>query len=162
MIAGIFSPFVFSIGSLLNVNLRVDVSIALAVLLLFLILAILSSFLIQVSLTLIYEDWDDSDSGFMKTVNKIKKHWYEGTILHLAYPVSLIMFLLGGSIFIFFPILVLNYLTNGTFILESGSFMTQVIELLIISTLLIFPAYPALTWGQYYQHRLRFSDSNLE
>jgi hypothetical protein len=137
-----------------------EIAISLAVIISFIIIAIIISFLIQLSLILVFEEWKDYEGSFKQKINNLINYWYEGLILYIAFPVTLIMFILGGSIFIFFPVLVFNYFTNGAFILGSGAFMTQILELLLISTFLLFPAYPALTWGQYYKHKLIFGISS--
>jgi hypothetical protein len=148
------------ISSLFRSFVNKETAISLAVIISFIIIAIIVSFLIQLSLILIFEDWKDYEGIFKQKFNNLISHWYEGLILYLAFPVTLIMFILGGSIFIFFPVLVFNYLTSGAFFLGSGALMTQILELLLVSTFLLFPAYPALTWGQYYKHKLIFGISS--
>ena len=156
--SGLLNGISNSFNSILDSNILLIISLIVS----FLLTIILTSFLIQLALIVLYEDWKDYEGSFMTKMNNIKNYWYEGAILYLAFPITLIMFLLGGSILIFFPVLFINFLTNGHFILPTGAWMTQILEIIIISTLFFYPAYPALTWGYYYKKKLIINNSDTK
>ncbi|OLS23551.1 MAG: hypothetical protein HeimC3_24570 [Candidatus Heimdallarchaeota archaeon LC_3] len=154
--SGLLRSISDSFGSLLDPS----ISLILILIVVFLLTVILTSFFFQLALIVLYEDWKDYEGSFMIKMNNIKKYWYEGAVLYLAFPITLIMFLLGGSILLFFPVLFFNFLTNGSFLIPTGAWMTQIMEIIIISTLFLYPAYPALTWGLYYKKKLAINNYN--
>jgi hypothetical protein len=120
----------------------------------YIIATIITTIFIQLALVVTFETWENYETKFKKKWNNILKFWYEGVLLYIAFPIALIIFMLGGTLLIFFPVLIINFLTNGIALEFTGSWMTQLIEILLLTSLFIYPIYPALTWGQYYKSKL--------
>lgn len=108
---------------------------------------------IEIGIIFLYDE-TSSDKSISSAWDQLRKFWYEGIFIFLAFPLALVVLLLGGTLLIFFPVLILNFLTNGTVQTASGAIMTQLLQILIFSILFFYPAYPALTWGQFYKHKL--------
>ena len=142
---------VLTTGSSLNSS---DLVNSLIISIIFIISLGVTVVFIELSIIFLYDEIT-TNKTIPTAWDQMQKYWYEGVFLFLAYPLALIVLLLGGSLLIFFPVLILNFLTGGSIQIASGAIMTQLLELLILSVLFFYPAYPAITWGQFYRYKLR-------
>ena len=135
------------------------ISLAIGAVLFFLIVAICSSMAIQFSLITLSEELSTSGFVFSRNWAKFKGCFLDGVLLFVTLPLGLALILLGGTLFILFPVLAFNFITQEAFISLTGSWMTKGIETVLLASLFFYPFYPAITWGQFYRHRLALTVS---